>query len=209
MFEQELLQPVIYFIIGLIVGVAATLIFNKARTGTASAHKLKKEMEDYQDKVEQHFEQTSQKFKNMTEQYQDLYQHLSVGATTLCRPDNIAPGLSDNSATVAELEAPAKPMTTKAGAPTTEKKQSQDNAEPSALNKEPSADKKPSAVAKEPSVANKESSVAPKKTPTPVKPAAPESKPVKTKTDANQKNAPSEKKGSAVKPVDSNKSPKK
>jgi len=197
MFEQELLQPVIYFIIGLIVGVAATLIFNKARTGTASAHKLKKEMEDYQDKVEQHFEQTSQKFKNMTEQYQDLYQHLSVGATTLCRPDNIAPGLSDNSATVAELEAPAKPMTTKAGAPTTEKKQSQDNAEPSALNKEPSADKKPSAVANEPSVANKESS------------AAPESKPVKTKTDANQKNAPSEKKASAVKPVDSNKSPKK
>jgi len=191
MFEQELLQPVIYFIIGLIVGVAATLIFNKARTGTASAHKLKKEMEDYQDKVEQHFEKTSQKFKNMTEQYQDLYQHLSVGATTLCRPDNIAPGLSDNSATVAELEAPAKPMTTKAGAPTTEKKQSQDNAEPSALNKEPSA------INKEPSVANKESS------------AAPESKPVKTKTDANQKNAPSEKKASAVKPVDSNKSPKK
>jgi len=197
MFEQELLQPVIYFIIGLIVGVAATLIFNKARTGTASAHKLKKEMEDYQDKVEQHFEQTSQKFKNMTEQYQDLYQHLSVGATTLCRPDNIAPGLSDNSATVAELEAPAKPMTTKAGAPTTEKKQSQDNAEPSALNKEPSAINKEPSADKEPSVANKESS------------AAPESKPVKTKTDANQKNAPSEKKDSAVKPVDSNKSPKK
>ena len=63
------------------------------RSGSASPVTIKQEMEDYQDKVEAHFDETSEKFKQMATQYQDLYKHLSVGATTLCRPENIAPGL--------------------------------------------------------------------------------------------------------------------
>jgi hypothetical protein len=54
-------------------------------------------MDAYQAQVETHFDETSKKFKNMTEQYKDLYQHLSVGATTLCRPENVAAGLTDQS----------------------------------------------------------------------------------------------------------------
>lgn len=150
MFEQELLLPILYFIIGFVVGIAATLLFNKARTGTASAHKLKKEMEDYQGQVEQHFEQTSKKFKDMTEQYQDLYQHLSVGATTLCRPDNIAPGLSDSSAPVAKIEASVvkeqAPADVKEQAPADkEQAQSEKEAPAASIDKKASVAKAPEA----------------------------------------------------------------
>ena len=40
----------------------------------------------------------------MTEQYQDLYKHLSVGATSLCRPDSVAAALADESEPQVKLE---------------------------------------------------------------------------------------------------------
>lgn len=93
MSEQELVIALIIFVVGLFCGVIATLVTNKIRSGSASPTAVKREMEEYQDKVEAHFDETSQKFKQMATQYQDLYKHLSVGATSLCRPENIAPGL--------------------------------------------------------------------------------------------------------------------
>lgn len=95
--EQDLLLLGAVFFAGLAVGIVSVLLFNKTRTGSVSAVKLKEEMEDYQNQVEEHFEQTSEKFKQMANQYQDLYQHLSVGATTLCRSEKIAAGLTDQS----------------------------------------------------------------------------------------------------------------
>ena len=111
MFEIQIIPALIFFCGGTIVGILATLLFNKMRTGSASAGKIKKEMEDYQGEVEAHFEETSKKFKDMAAQYQDLYQHLSVGATTLCRPENTILGLSDNRDPLAmapTIEQPAK-----------------------------------------------------------------------------------------------------
>jgi len=93
MLEQEVGIALIILLVGFVLGIIATLITNKIRSGSAYPAEIKKEMEDYQDKVEAHFDETSNKFKQMASQYQDLYQHLSVGATTLCRPENIAPGL--------------------------------------------------------------------------------------------------------------------
>ena len=55
----------------------------------------------------------------MATQYQDLYQHLSVGATTLCRPENVAPGLDNKSSglNVGSIEAKvAEPKAVKAKA---------------------------------------------------------------------------------------------
>ena len=95
MSEQVLLHPVLVFLVGLSTGIIAMLIINKLRSGSVSPGKLKQEMEDYQGQVEAHFEETAKKFKQMATQYQDLYQHLSVGATTLCRPENISPALTD------------------------------------------------------------------------------------------------------------------
>ena len=39
----------------------------------------------------------------MTEQYQDLYKHLSVGAASLCRPDSVAAVLADESKAQAQI----------------------------------------------------------------------------------------------------------
>ena len=73
------------------------LIFNKVRSGSTSAAGVKQDYDAYKTEVEEHFEATSKKFQTMTEQYQDLYQHLSVGATTLCRADSVAAALVDSS----------------------------------------------------------------------------------------------------------------
>ena len=93
MFEQEIGVIIFIFLAGLVLGVILTLLINKIRSGSASPVQVRREMEDYQGKVEAHFDETSEKFKQMATQYQDLYKHLSVGATTLCRPENISPGL--------------------------------------------------------------------------------------------------------------------
>ena len=97
MFEIQVIPAFLFFFGGTVAGISVTLLFNKIRTGSASAGKIKQEMEDYQGEVEAHFEETSKKFKDMAAQYQDLYQHLSVGATTLCRSGNVIAGLSDQS----------------------------------------------------------------------------------------------------------------
>lgn len=93
MIDQDLGMFIIVFFGGLILGVILTLLINKVKSGSASPGAIKKEMEDYQDKVEAHFDESSKKFKQMADQYSDLYKHLSIGATTLCRPENISPGL--------------------------------------------------------------------------------------------------------------------
>ncbi|MFT7525335.1 MAG: hypothetical protein ACI9LY_000470 [Arenicella sp.] len=95
MFEIQVIPALLLFFAGSVAGISVTLLFNKMRTGSASAGKIKQEMEDYQGEVEAHFEETSKKLKDMTAQYQDLYQHLSVGATTLCRSGNVIAGLSN------------------------------------------------------------------------------------------------------------------
>ncbi len=108
--ESELLQLIVVFIIGLVCGALIMLLWNKLSSGSASPAGLKQEYEDYQEKVESHFEETSKKFQDMTEQYQDLYKHLSIGATTLCRPDSVAAGLADESQAQVKLENRTKPL---------------------------------------------------------------------------------------------------
>lgn len=137
--EQELLQFILVFFAGLVCGVLLLLLWNKLSSGSASPSSVKQDYEDYQNKVEEHFEATSKKFQDMTEQYQDLYKHLSVGATSLCRPDSVAAGLADESKASLKLE-----DKTEAAQESTENEgASAADAEPSA-NEEPSADKEPS-----------------------------------------------------------------
>ena len=102
--ESELLQLIVIFVVGLVCGALIMLLWNKLSSGSASPSGLKQEYQDYQDKVEAHFEETSKKFQDMTEQYQDLYKHLSVGATSLCRPDSVAAALADESQPQVKLE---------------------------------------------------------------------------------------------------------
>lgn len=99
-----ILQFIGIFAVGFFVGVSVMLIFNKLKTGAATASGVRQEYDDYKEQVESHFEETSKKFQQMTEQYQDLYQHLAVGATSLCRPDSLAASLADSTAPVAKLD---------------------------------------------------------------------------------------------------------
>ena len=101
MSELELLPAALIFFSGLVVGVLLMLVSNKLTGGSITASKVKKEKDEYQAQVEAHFEETSKKFKQMASQYQDLYQHMSVGATALCRPENIATGLTDQTDSLA------------------------------------------------------------------------------------------------------------
>lgn len=143
--EQELLQFILVFFAGLVCGVLLLLLWNKLSSGSASPSSVKQDYEDYQNKVEEHFEATSKKFQDMTEQYQDLYKHLSVGATSLCRPDSVAAGLADESKASLKLEdktEAAQESTENEGASAADAEPSADK-EPSA-NGEPSADKEPS-----------------------------------------------------------------
>ena len=94
---QELLHIAGIFTVGALFGVVLMLLINKLRSGSASPSKVREEYQRYQEEVESHFEETSKKFKNMTDQYQDLYRHLSLGATSLCRPDSVAVALADES----------------------------------------------------------------------------------------------------------------
>ena len=102
--EPHLLHSLLVFSAGLISGLIIMLIINKLKSGSMAPSNVKQEYQEYQDKVEEHFEETSKKFKEMTEQYQDLYKHLSVGATSLCRPDSVAAVLADESESQVKLE---------------------------------------------------------------------------------------------------------
>lgn len=85
---DTLIQALPTFFIGLVVGILLMAILNKVRSGAANPATAKKEFEAYQEQVEAHFEETSRKFHAMTNQYQDLYEHLAVGAVSLCRTEN-------------------------------------------------------------------------------------------------------------------------
>ncbi len=102
--DTLILQFIGIFIFGFVAGLASILLFNKLRSGSVSANGVKQEYDEYKNQVEAHFEETSKKFQEMTEQYQDLYQHLAVGATSLCRPDSVAASLADSASSTAKLE---------------------------------------------------------------------------------------------------------
>jgi len=105
---EQVMQLLAVFLGGVVLGIITMLIANKVRSGTASPAKLKQEMTDYQSQVETHFEETSKKFKDLAVQYQDLYKHLSVGATSLCRPEHVAPLLTAEKSPLNESALPSK-----------------------------------------------------------------------------------------------------
>jgi len=167
--EPYLLQMFMAFLAGLVIGIIIMLLVNKLRSGTMSPSTIKKEYQDYQAQVEEHFEETSKKFKDMTEQYQDLYKHLSVGATSLCRPDSVAATLADASESTVKLEKPKEVKAqaqekVKEAAPQAQKT-SATKSEPVADKKVPTADKKVPTADKEVSTADKKSITEDEKTP--------------------------------------------
>lgn len=109
-------------------GIGAWLMWlmHRSQSGGKSIADLRQEQADYQRDVEQHFERTAELFKDMSENYRNLYQHLASGAQKLCQgepviqPLEFAKGeaLTDQSgAAPTETPAPARPETGSGQAP--------------------------------------------------------------------------------------------
>lgn len=79
-------EVILIGLVGMVLGFILSVLVNKYKT-QGSSEKLKeleKEYKDYRQKVDAHFVNTGVLFKGLTEQYRDVYQHISTGANTLC-----------------------------------------------------------------------------------------------------------------------------
>jgi len=78
-------------IAGLVFGclLAYALLKRKNRPNAEAAVAIKEEFEEYKDKVDDHFNKTSEMFKDVTTQYKKLYDHMAVGAIELSKADTI------------------------------------------------------------------------------------------------------------------------
>lgn len=78
-------------IAGLVFGclLAYALLRQKNSSNADAADAIKEEFEEYKDKVDSHFNKTSEMFKDVTTQYKKLYDHMAVGAIELSKADTI------------------------------------------------------------------------------------------------------------------------
>lgn len=79
-------EVILIGLVGVVLGFILSVLVNKYKT-QGSSEKLKaleKEYKDYRQKVDAHFVNTGVLFKGLTEQYRDVYQHISTGANSLC-----------------------------------------------------------------------------------------------------------------------------
>lgn len=77
---------------GLVFGclIAYALLKRKTKPDMEAAAAIKEEFEEYKDKVDDHFNKTSEMFKDVTTQYKKLYDHMAVGAIELSKTDTIS-----------------------------------------------------------------------------------------------------------------------
>ncbi len=88
----DLTSPAFWIVlaIGLVAGAtigAGVAALFRAKGGAASAARLEEELDTYRGEVDEHFERTSELFRDLTEKYRDLYDHLATGAGDLCSDD--------------------------------------------------------------------------------------------------------------------------
>ncbi|MBT8144979.1 MAG: DUF1043 family protein [Gammaproteobacteria bacterium] len=71
--------------VGVFVGwLITSLSYRRSNSGQTAAQ-LREEMDTYRAEVNSHFARTADLFKETTEKYRDLYEHLSGGAQDLCQ----------------------------------------------------------------------------------------------------------------------------
>ncbi|MDH3646915.1 MAG: YhcB family protein [Gammaproteobacteria bacterium] len=104
--------------VGLFAGWLMTTLFQRRRAGGKNAQQLRNEMAQYRDEVNEHFARTAELFKESTEKYRDLYEHLAGGAQTLAndlpdrtqvdfRPGKLLANQSNDDSVVSSTHSPA------------------------------------------------------------------------------------------------------
>lgn len=71
-------------VVGVFLGWVITTLVTRRRGASANVAEMRREMEAYRTQVNGHFARTAELFKETTEKYRDLYEHLSGGAQDLC-----------------------------------------------------------------------------------------------------------------------------
>lgn len=79
----------------------------KVKALEASMAEKEQQHDAYREQVAGHFADTAKKFNNMTDQYRDLYDHLSDGAQSLCERRSIPRELSTAHVNILSVEKPA------------------------------------------------------------------------------------------------------
>lgn len=95
-----------------VCGAALGYVFSGSRkeqtSGGKTAAELREELEQYQEKVSQHFEKSAEMFHGLTLQYRDLYQHMAETASDLVDDENRGAALSfRNAVLLADASDPA------------------------------------------------------------------------------------------------------
>ncbi len=70
--------------LGIVLGLLIGRLFSGDGGKSKAFGALRAEFDEYREGVSEHFDTTSELFKDMTEKYRDVYNHLSTGSQTLC-----------------------------------------------------------------------------------------------------------------------------
>lgn len=71
--------------VGAILGSLITLVSLRRKNKGQTVAGLAQELDEYRDSVSDHFSTTSELFKDLTEKYRDVYNHLATGSEALCK----------------------------------------------------------------------------------------------------------------------------
>lgn len=82
---------ILYLLIGLVAlliggGTGFWIGQSRGRHDAAKSGDLQRELDTYRDQVSEHFGQTAEHFQALGVQVRELYDHMAVGAETLCDP---------------------------------------------------------------------------------------------------------------------------
>ncbi len=105
-------------LVALFVGFGAGLLFARKGANPEREQELndqvlqsKKELDEYREQVNQHFEQTAALVNQLTESYRQVHQHLAGGAQQLANPEKVTTQLSSPDEALALEEQTTAPET--------------------------------------------------------------------------------------------------
>ncbi|NNF17056.1 MAG: DUF1043 family protein [Gammaproteobacteria bacterium] len=82
--QSPLVVAALAAIAGFFIGIGVMMMLDRRKAGGKSVDQLREEFDDYREKVASHFGETSELFRDMTEKYRDVYNHLAAGSQSLC-----------------------------------------------------------------------------------------------------------------------------
>lgn len=107
--------------LGIVLGLLLARLFGGEGGESKAVGELRAEFDEYREGVSQHFDTTSELFKDMTEKYRDVYNHMAGGAQAFGGTSDSPPRLeivSDVEKLESANEAPAADSEPQDSAPT-------------------------------------------------------------------------------------------